>query len=308
MKKAMFGLAAFFVCSTVFAGGGGSSSKPLQGMYPIVLSHGLFGWGDSDPNGLINIAKYWGGMDDYLRSQGATVYAPQKSAANSNEVRAQELKDKILYYMAANGYSGKVHIVGHSQGTLDSRYMIANLGMASKVSTYTSLAGVHRGSPIADLVKAVIPDWLKPSVSAVLGVLVQLVWGGGQQNALGALNSLTTEGMAAFNNYTPNSAAVKYFSYSAHITIPDLIQHPLMAILQPINAIGGVIKGLGAANDGLVPVESAKWGNYRGEPSYGILTTGIDHLQIANTLWSGQTWYDVEGFFLKFAKEAKTNQ
>lgn len=307
MKKAMLGLAVFFAAGSLLAGGGGTSSKPLQGMYPIVLSHGLFGWGDSDPKGLINIAKYWGGMDDYLRSQGATVYAPAKTAAQSNEVRGKELKDKVLYYMAANGIT-KVHIVGHSQGSLDSRYMISNLGMAGKVSTYTSLAGVHRGSPVANLVDTVIPSWLKPFVSTVLGTLVQLVYGGGDQDALAALASLTTSGMQSFNTYTPNVASVKYFSYSAHMTWADPIQHPLMFVLHPICGLGGNNTGLGFDNDGLVPVQSAKWGTYRGEPSYPWTASGLDHLQISNSIWSGQTWFDVEGFFLKLAKEAKNNQ
>ncbi len=76
--------------SSVWASSG-SSSKPLAGTYPIILSHGLFGWGENS-GGVISIVNYWGGMDDYLRSQGATVYAPGKSAANSNELRAGQLK------------------------------------------------------------------------------------------------------------------------------------------------------------------------------------------------------------------------
>ena len=121
MKKLAFKLACFAVLSLVPAGlmaGGGSSSKPLAGSYPIVLSHGLFGWGDSDGSGVISIVEYWGGMDDYLRSQGVAVYAPTKTATQSNEYRAQELKNKLNYWMAANGYS-KVHILGHALGLIE---------------------------------------------------------------------------------------------------------------------------------------------------------------------------------------------
>ncbi len=306
MKKILL-LCLVLMTSTVFASGGGSSSKPLAGSYPIVLSHGLFGWGDSDPAGLIGIVRYWGGMDDYLRSQGAAVYAPTKTATQSNEYRAGELKTKINLWMAANGYS-KVNIIGHSQGGLDSRYMIANLGMASKVRIYTSLCSPHRGSPVADLVNVIIPDWLKPSVNIVLGALVKLVWGGSNQNAVAALKSLTTEGMASFNSYTPNASTVKYYSYGSHMTWADPIQHPLMFILHPIMAIGGMMKGLGADNDGLVNIASAKWGTWKGEPSYAFWVSGVDHLEASNTLYSGQTWFDVQGFFLKMASNAKANQ
>lgn len=306
MKKSLVFLAALCLATPVFAGGGGSSSKPLQGSYPIVLSHGLFGWGD-ESTGLISITEYWGGMDDYLRSQGAPVYAPTKTAAQSNEARGAELRDKVLYYMAANGYS-KVHVLGHSQGGLDSRYMISNLGLASKVRTLTTLNSPHYGSPIADIVSAVIPDWAKPFVSGALGVIVKIVWGGGQQNAIAALNSLTTGGMSAFNNYTPNNSNVKYFSYGSAITIPDLIQHPLMGILQPACAAGGLFNGQGLTNDGLVPLSSQKWGTWKGGPSYAWYVTGIDHLQASNSLGSGNAWYDVEGYFLSMAQNAKNNQ
>ncbi len=287
----------------LFAGGGGS--KPLDGSHPIVLSHGLFGWGN-DTSGAINIANYWGGMDEYLRSQGAAVYVPAKSALGSNEVRAQQLKDKLNYWMAANGH-GKVHIIGHSQGGLDSRYMTANLGMRSKVSTLTSLNTPHRGSPISDLVSGT-PSWFQGGLSAILEVLATLIYGDGNQNGLDALASLSIANSSAFNQYTPNASGVKYYSYGSKITIPDAIQHPTMFLLHPFCGAGGLFYGQGFSNDGLVNLSSMKWGTWKGGPSYGILITGIDHLQASNTFGLGELWYDVEGYFLKMAKNAKDNQ
>ncbi len=307
MKKILFTLILAGAMFSLSASGSGSAKKPLQGMYPIVLSHGLFGWGDTDSTALISIAKYWGGLDDYLRGQGAVVFAPTKTAAQSNEFRAQELKGKVLTFMAAGGYS-KVHVMGHSQGGLDSRYMVSNLGMSSKISTLTTISTPHYGSPIADIVKSALPDWIEPFVSASLGVLTQILWGGDSQNPLAALNSLSKEGLTAFNQYTPNSSTVKYFSYGSVITLPDLIQHPLMGILYPACAAGGAFNGQGMANDGLVPLSSQKWGTWKGGPSYGIFTTGIDHLEASNSLSSGRLWYDVEGFYLNMAANAKSSQ
>jgi triacylglycerol lipase len=293
--------------SSVWASSG-SSSKPLAGTYPIILSHGLFGWGENS-GGVISIVNYWGGMDDYLRSQGATVYAPGKSAANSNELRAGQLKSLILNYAAATNYSGKFHILGHSQGGLDSRYMVSNLGMVSRTSTLTTLNTPHYGSPIADIVKSVLPSWIQPFVAGIVETLVKIVYGGtNQQNALAALSSLTKEGLVSFNAATPNRSGVKYYSYGSFITIPDLIQHPLMGIIHPACAAGGLFQGQGVTNDGLVPLSSQRWGTWKGGPSFGILTTGIDHLQISNTLRSGSLWYDVEGFYLSVASNMKANQ
>lgn len=306
MRKLLAILLFTAIASPAYAGGDGSSDKPLDGVYPIILSHGLFGWGE-DSSGIISITDYWGGMDDYLRSQGAAVYAPAKTATQSNEYRAQELREKILYYMAANGHN-QVHILGHSQGGLDSRYMVSNLNMGSQVSTLTSLNTPHRGSPIADIVKTIIPDWMLPFVSDVLGVVTSIVYGGGEQNALNALNALTGEGLTAFNNNTPNNPAVKYYSYGSYMTLPDPIQHPTMFLLHPACAAGGLVKGQGATNDGLVPISSQRWGTWKGGPSYSWYVSGVDHLQASNSLYSGSAWYDVEGYYLKMATNAMNNQ
>ncbi|TGN20768.1 esterase/lipase family protein [Leptospira idonii] len=307
-RKAILALfVAAFLTAPTFASSG-SSSKPLAGTYPIVLSHGLFGWG-SNSGGIISIINYWGGMDDYLRSQGATVYAPSKSAANSNEVRGNQFKTLVLSYAASSGYTGKFHILGHSQGGLDTRYAISNLGLSSKTASLTTLNTPHYGSPIADIVKGVLPSWIQPFVAVIVETLVKIVYGGtNQQNALAALTSLSKEGLVAFNKATPNASGVKYFSYGSSITIPDLIQHPLMGLLHPACAAGGLFQGQGITNDGLVPLSSQKWGTWKGGPSYGIFTTGIDHLQVSNTLKSGNLWYDVEGFYLDMGKNMKANQ
>ncbi|MBN8221550.1 MAG: lipase [Spirochaetes bacterium] len=305
-SKGLVLAAGLFACSQLFAGAG-SSTPSLNGSYPIVFSHGMFGWGANDTSSLIGIFKYWGGMDDYLRSRGAVVYAPGKSALQSNAFRAQELKDKINTFMAAGGYS-KVHIIGHSQGGLDSRYMIANLGMASKVSTLTTLSTPHYGAPIADIILGVVPSWLLPFVNTTVSTLTKIVWGGSSNNLNASLNSLTTTNAASFNSTTPNSAGVKYYSYGSKVTLPDLIQHPLMGLLVPITGVGGVAKGQGLDNDGLVPLSSAKWGTWKGSPSYGILTTGLDHLEVSNTLSLGEAWFDVRSFWLTMAVNAKSNQ
>ncbi|MCB1173315.1 MAG: alpha/beta fold hydrolase [Leptospiraceae bacterium] len=297
----------FAVHAPLMASGGGSAAKPLDGTHPIVLSHGLFGWGE-DSNGVVSIANYWGGMDDYLRSEGASVYAPTKSALGSNEDRAAQMKSKILYWMAANGYS-KVHVIGHSQGGLDSRYMIANLGMAAKVSSLTTLSTPHRGSPVADIVETVLPNWLEPFVADVLEALTRLVWSGSQQDGLNAMNALTTSGLSQFNQYTPNASSVKYISWAAKMAWADPIQHPLMWLTHPACWAGGVASAVhSSANDGLVPVSSSKWGTYKGEVSHSWYATGLDHLQISNTMYSGNAYYDVEGFYLRIAQDAKAVQ
>jgi triacylglycerol lipase len=286
--------------------GSSSSTKPLQGSYPIVLSHGILGFDDT--KGLLGGAiKYWGGLDQYLRDQGAPVLTPGTNPIQSVSNRALDQKNQINTWIAANGYT-KVHVIAHSQGALVSRYMVSSLGMSSKTSTITTINGVNRGTPVADIALAVIPSWLQPSVNVIVNVISQLVYGKTQQDVIAMTASLTVSSVNALNAANPNNAAVKYFSYGSKITIPDLIQHPLMGIAYPITWTGGVFNGQGGDNDGVVPLSSQQWGTWKGGPSYGILTTGIDHLQATNFAGTGSTWYDVNAYYLTMASNAKASQ
>ncbi|KAI8809161.1 Alpha/Beta hydrolase protein [Cladochytrium replicatum] len=60
--------------------------------YPIVMVHGLMGWGEQPLLGLLN---YWGGFSgslvNVLRNKGYTVYQPAVAPASSNWERACEL-------------------------------------------------------------------------------------------------------------------------------------------------------------------------------------------------------------------------
>lgn len=287
------------ITSSVWAGGGGS--KPLEGTHPIVLSHGLMGWGE-ESNGIISIIDYWGGMGEYLSSQGATVYAPTKEPGSSNEVRAQDLTDRVNYWMAANGVS-KVHFLGHSQGPLDVRYAVSNLGLASKTASVTSLNGVNRGTGLADGLAPLIANDV---VSGVLEFFVNLLYVTDESDAEAVIQSLSTNGMAAFNSYTPNVSGVRYYSYGSALNGFNLIQAPVGSLLWSFTGDNSEAVH-GFANDGFVPLSSQKWGEWKGGPNDPPMS-GVDHLMCANTLYLGQTWFDVEGYFLKMAKNMKAGQ
>jgi triacylglycerol lipase len=76
----------------------------------------------------------------------------------------------------------------------------------------------------------------------------------------------------------------------------------------PITWTGGVFNGQGGDNDGVVPYSSQQWGTWKGGPSYGILTTGVDHIEAINFAYTGQTWYNVQSYYLTMASNAKANQ
>eukprot|EP01034_Spumella_vulgaris_P001959 gene1959-2559_t len=119
-----------------------------QTRYPIVLVHGLFGF-DSALG-----VDYFYGIPDALRQGGAKVYVAQVSAANSTEVRGEQLLAQVKTILALTG-APKVNLVGHSHGGPTTRYVA---GVAPQlVASVTSIGGVNRGSRVADILRGVAP-------------------------------------------------------------------------------------------------------------------------------------------------------
>ncbi|TGL44930.1 esterase/lipase family protein [Leptospira perdikensis] len=298
-KKILIGFLATLLSvptSGLFAG-------PLDGQC-IALVHGILGFDDTQ--GLAGgLVKYWGGLDGYLRSQGAKVTTPGSSATNSIPTRASQIQSAVNTWMTANGCS-KVHLMGHSQGGLVIRYMVSNLGFNGKTQTVTTINSLHQGAPMADIVLGVIPSWLQPFANSALSLLAKLVYRDGRpQDVIAMGKSLTVSYVKTFNTNSPNKSGIKYYSYGSEMAWADLVQHPIMALTHPITWAGGLFYGLGGGNDGVVPLNSQKWGAWKGTPSSYWFATGIDHLQATNLAWSGQNYYDVQGHYLNIAKNAK---
>jgi triacylglycerol lipase len=282
----------------------GLFAGPLDGTC-IALVHGILGFDDTQ--GLAGgLVKYWGGLDTYLRGQGAKVTTPGSSPINSISTRATLTRDALVPWMAANNCT-KVHLIGHSQGGLVVRYLVSNtaLGFTSSVATVSTIDAVHKGAPLADIVLAVIPSWLQPFANTALGLLAQLFYGAAPMDVIAMGQSLAVSTVNAFNAATPNVSGMKYYSYGNHMAWADPIQHLLMAPTYPITWAGGLWYGLGGSNDGVVPLESQKWGTWKGEASSWWYATGIDHLQATNLEWSGQNYFDVTGWYLSIAQTAK---
>ena len=89
-------LIAFLVASLVFPAPSWASGY-AQTKYPILLVHGLFGF-DS-----IAGVEYWYDIPESLRAEGATVYVDTVSAANSTQVRGEQLLLQVQQILAATG-------------------------------------------------------------------------------------------------------------------------------------------------------------------------------------------------------------
>src|SRR5262245_33216623 len=112
---------------------------------PIVLVHGLMGF-DAVRVAGIRLGSYFPNVDDALRAAGNRVFTARLSPTAGVAQRAAELRD----FLHRDVPAGPIHIVAHSMGGLDARYMTSRLGMKDRVLTLTTLGTPHRGSPFAD--------------------------------------------------------------------------------------------------------------------------------------------------------------
>lgn len=105
-----------------------------------------------------------------LRKSGAKVVLASVSPYAGTPVRAAELGkeiDRVLDEHCARPASEskssclahtKVHLVGHSQGGLDARYVVGKLGYGSKVASVTTLGAPHEGTPLGDAALRLLRD------------------------------------------------------------------------------------------------------------------------------------------------------
>ena len=202
---------------------------------PVVLVHGLCGF--DRMSGLRRQTDYFRGIPRYLQQAGNRVYAPQISPTAGVARRAADLKRFVDRHVPA----GRVHLIGHSMGGLDARYMTSRLGMEDRVASLTTIGTPHRGTTFADW------GWRRLSALSVpflrlLGVTYQ------------AFIDLRTDACARFNEDTPDVLGVRYYSVAGACSRPWLGPEWWLP--------AGIVNRAEGPNDGVVSVASAKWGEH----------------------------------------------
>lgn len=225
---------------------------------PIVLMHGMAGFESIGP------AEYFFGVAEALESDGYDVHVAVVDPIQSVAVRAQQAAVQIDAILAGTGAEA-VHLVGHSQGGLDARYVVSALGFGDRVATVTTIASPHRGTKLADLSLGLIPGDAQAAAAAVLDVLVGTATGT-DADTMTIVNEITSKHMTeVFNPAVPDDPRVAYYSVAGS-TQPWLAVNVFDTdVVDPLlwNAYW-MTSSLEGDNDGLVPVESAKWGEFWG--------------------------------------------
>ncbi len=255
--KRMLSLAAVGLAGALTLAQPAAATGYTQTQYPIVLVHGLFGW-----DNLLGI-DYWYGIPSALTSDGARVYVAQVSAANSSEVRGEQLLAEVKQILAITG-AKKVNLIGHSHGGPTIRY-VASV-RPDLVASATSVGGVNKGSAVADAIRGTLPagSLSESIVASIVNAFASLMGllssdGGAPQNSVAALDSLTTPGALAFNAKYPQGVpttacgegaysanGVNYYSWSGGSQYTNFFD-----VLDPALVLTS-LAFKGATNDGLV--------------------------------------------------------
>jgi triacylglycerol lipase len=203
---------------------------------PIIMTHGLLGFAAVRVGGR-TLVSYFHGIEEYLEAAGNRVCLAGVSPTSGIGRRAAELRQFLLREFPTE----PVHIIAHSMGGLDARYMIARLGMEDRVLSLTTLGTPHRGSPFA--------DWGVRRLGRVVKPLLQYF-----DVPHDAFYDLTTESCRAFNDEVPDVPCVRYYSVAARCSGewlgPEwLFPHTIVSARE-------------GDNDGLVSVASATHGEH----------------------------------------------
>ncbi len=274
----------------LFAGG---SNTECQTRYPIVFAHGM-----AFSDGALGI-DYWWDITDDLEDNGADTYVASVNAMDSTANKAYQFKVQFLQFLAVAGAS-KGNIIGHSHGGIYTRYAITNLGLASKVASLTSLCSPHRGSAVADVIFGVVPDSGEWLVGGILDFVYRFLTGDDSPNSLeNGRNLIRSYMVNTFNPNTPNVSGVYYQSWATKIyTITaDMVLEGTWLLLFFYEG----------ANDGLVSVNSAQWGNFRGTWTGSWYNAGgVSHINAVNHFFGVTPGADVEAWYVDMVKDLKS--
>ena len=198
---------------------------------PVVLVHGLFGF-DRIGIGAVSL-HYFPRVAAQLEAAGNRVLVPGLSPTGSVERRAGQLKR----FLDRNSPHDPVHLIAHSLGGLDARYLISRLGMAERVLSLTTISTPHRGTPFA--------DWGIDNAAWLMRPTLRYLTLSHQ-----AFQDLTLASCRRFNDEVPDVPGVRYFSVGSELVgfRPEwMFSHAL-------------VRSTEGPNDGVVSVASARYG------------------------------------------------
>ncbi len=253
----------------------------MKTKYPIILVHGAL-----VKNRLF--VRCFGKIDKILKKEGYTVYVANIDACGSIENNAAQLK-QYINKIATKENVEKVNLVCHSKGGLDAKYMIDNLDEAHHVASFTALCSPFKGTPVATAMMnqpkriIAIENFFMKIFYKLIGDKKPLPKVLGNQlkrvNSLDEPEIVLQEGIY-FQSFSATTNSIK------DNFIDSL---PLMISRHMENV----------PTDGLVPLDSTIFGNYRGK----ISEENLSHNQVIDNTASYKKKKIVFEFYKNLAKD-----
>lgn len=238
----------------------------------LVLVHGILGFREKFG------VEYFNGIKERLSKFTPYILIPQLDQAGDIRTCGEQLREAILAAFAGGALDpgAKTHLIAHSQGGLNARFMLSpknpkSEDLAGKITSLTTIGSPHQGSPIADLLS------LKPVDHELKGLELLIDHPDLGQDvvramlarlgiSLDALTDLGTAAMKEFNTEYPDHPGVRYFSVAgagrAQVPQTSLFLFEFYSYIKSVT---------GENNDGLVTISSAqRWPE-------GAVTWPADH-------------------------------
>ena len=263
-----------------------TNEEKIQLKYPVLFVHGA-GFRDK----ILGFINYWGRIPKTFLKHGVEVYYGGTDAWGSIEKNAEIIKSKINAILQEKK-AEKVNIIAHSRGGLEARYLISALNMEHAVASLTTISTPHHGVKAMNIALE-LPAELYKFGSFFLDIWFKML-GDKAPDFFTSSRQLSEKYIAEFNKCNPDKENVYYQSYASMMKycFSDLT----FLFLNPF------IKITDGANDGLCPVDSAKWGNFK-----GVITTqgtfGISHAGIVDFYKINYKGLNILEFYLNIVKE-----
>lgn len=261
--------------------------------HPLFLMHG-FGASEETWDEVLT----WYGEEGYL-ARAASVERFEPSPVRAAQWR-QALDD-----WQAGGTWRRVHLIGHSLGGIDARFLAAHLDPNRRVASVTTVASPHWGTPLADIGLGIVNhDYSPEEVGEMMGAVMPdapIAEDGAPDLSYQGLSSvlwqLSQPGAMAFNETVPDRPDIPYRSWAGMTCgLLDLAcQWDWSWELVPLALVPShrILADIGLPSDGVVDVTSALWTGFEG-------IVPADHFEIAGQ--GGWDTFDGRAFFLREAE------
>ena len=257
--------------------------------YPLLLVHGVF-FRDFDH------FNYWGRIPAELEKNGATIYYGEHNSAASVNDSALELEKRIKEIVQQTG-CGKVNIIAHSKGGLDSRTAIATTSARQYVASLTTINTPHRGCEFADYLLGEIPQKQQEMIAKQYNTVAAKL-GDKNPDFLAAVYDLTSEKCRERNEIIHDDPDIYYQSVGSVMNEASSGQFPL-------NFTYRLVKYFDGENDGLVGIDSFNWGSSLQMVRLEKKGRGISHGDMIDLNRENLKGLDIREFYVQLVSDLR---